>query len=152
MTKVSRKPLRKDKEQEIYQILFSALAKLNSSEEIAIFLEDLLTPTEKLMLSKRLYIAILLSRGFTYEMIMEGLNVSSVTINSVNFWLKHGKAGYQNAMNKIIRQEKIEAFLDKFEESLLRAFPKKFKSAAYFRKQQAGREIYLRRKNRLFIK
>ncbi len=152
MTKVSRKPLRKNKEEEIFEILFSALAKLNSSQEVAIFLEDLLSPTEKLMLGKRLYIAILLYRGFTYELISDALNVSNATITGVNYWLKHGKQGYITVMNKIIRQEKIETFLDKIEENLMKMHPSKYKSSDYFANQQAGRELYLRRKNRLFIK
>ena len=152
MTKVSRWTLSSAQEKEVYELLQKALAKLGSVFEVNAFLEDLLTPTEKTMLGKRLFIAILLAKGFTYEAIIDSIHVSPPTINSVNFSLKHGQNGYKKVIDNIIHEEKIEAFLDKISASLLSAFPKKYGSAAFLAKQQEGKEIFHRRRNRLFVK
>lgn len=152
MAKISRWRLSSIQEKEVYELLQKSLAKLGSVLEVNAFLEDLLTPTEKTMLGKRLFIAILLIKGFTYEAIIDAIHVSPPTIHNVNFSLKHGHAGYQKVINNIIREEKVEAFLDKISASLLSAFPKKYGSAVFLAKQKEGKEIYTRRRNRLFIK
>ncbi len=152
MTKISRRILRRDQEEKMYETLTASLAVLSSPVEVTRFLDDILSLTEKTMIGKRLWVAILLARGFTYEAIEETLKVSAPTICNVNYALRHGNEGYLSVINKIIRHEKIEAFLDGIEESLLKAFPKKFGSAAFLAKQREGREIYDRRRNRIFIK
>ena len=64
MTQVSRIRLPKAVEDQMHGALRKALADLRTEEEVGEFLEDLLTPTEKIMLGKRLAIAILLDKGY----------------------------------------------------------------------------------------
>lgn len=152
MTKISRRVLRKGQEEEMYRVLTDSLTMLGNPSEVMNFIDDILSPTEKVMIAKRLFVAILLARGLTYEAIGEVLKVSPTTIYAVNHNLKCGKDGYMNVINKIIRHEKVEAFLDNIEELLLKMFPKKYGSLAFLSKQQEGKELYQRRRKRLFIK
>lgn len=65
MSQVSKKPISKDLSEEIVQELWWTLTKIKDEQEMGIFLGDLLTRTEKLMLAKRLALANLLLRGGT---------------------------------------------------------------------------------------
>lgn len=82
MAQVSRRPLDKDIEGRIYESFYKAVGLLNEKEARA-FINDLLTPTEKIMLPKRLAIAILLSRGWNYDAIRDTLKVTQTTVSSV---------------------------------------------------------------------
>ena len=88
----------------MYETLFEAIKHLRSKEEIQLFLTDLLSPTERTMLAKRLAIAALLMRAYEYESIMNMLKVSSATISKVALVLNHNQ-GYKNTINKIARSE-----------------------------------------------
>jgi len=82
MTQVSRRPLDKDVEGRIYESFYKAIGLLNEKEARA-FINDLLTPTEKIMLPKRLAVAILLAQGWNYDAIRETLKVTQTTVSSV---------------------------------------------------------------------
>ena len=77
---------------------------------------DLLTPTEHVMLSKRLCIAFLLLKGKPYEYIMSVLKVSKSTVGFVALSLKDKGEGYRNTLKKIIRDEHITALFDRLDE------------------------------------
>lgn len=136
----------------MYQVLFDVLAMIGKPNEIADFLDDVLSPTEKTMIAKRLFIAILLARGFTYEQIEGTLKVSSPTVRNVNIALKHGKYGYVNAINKIVRHEKVQAFLDVVGEGFLQLASRRRSSYDHPLKSRIGKAIYEHRKKRLFVK
>jgi len=64
MPHISRKKLDKTAEHKLLQTLELVLAKITRVEEVDIFFLSLLTPTERVMLAKRLAIIILLNEGF----------------------------------------------------------------------------------------
>ena len=94
MTQVSKRIVHKQIESRMYETLFEAIKHLRSKEEIQLFLTDLLSPTERTMLAKRLAIAALLMRAYEYESIMNMLKVSSATISKVALVLNHNQ-GYK---------------------------------------------------------
>lgn len=65
------------------------------------YIFDLLTPTERIMLAKRLAIAAFLIEGLPYHAISEMLKVSTSTIGRVNLWLKTAGDGYRLVIEKI---------------------------------------------------
>lgn len=71
MSIVSRRKVSDRIENQINQTFWEAISKLTSKEEVTLFLNDLLSPTEKIVLAKRLAIAVLLSKGYGYESIPE---------------------------------------------------------------------------------
>lgn len=152
MTKVSRRLLDDEIEQRMYEVFWETVAGLKNPEEAEKFLRDLLSPTEQIMLVKRLAIAVLLTRGYTYDDIDETLKVSRSTIMRVSYWLKHGDKGYQRVIRKILQKRKWSDFWDKIEEFLLTMSPPaKVGSTRYRVKQEAGRKLYKSRKRRSIL-
>lgn len=109
MPQISKYPLAKDIDKQLRVTLWQALSELSNKEEVSQFLEDLLTRTERTMLSKRLYVALLLEKGYSYGEIKQVLKVSSSTIGSVNNMLKEGQ-GYKLVVKSLIGKEKMNEF------------------------------------------
>lgn len=108
MAKFSRIPKLTKQEQEQLLISFCrALAALNTPEEAAQFLKDLLSRQEAEMLAKRIEIARLLIDGKTYENIRNMLKVSQGTVARVNQWLATSGEGYR-LVAKRVKKEKTD--------------------------------------------
>lgn len=73
------------------------------------------------MLAKRLAIAFLLEKSYDYRQIANVLRVSSPTISAVNLTRQYGTDGYRKAIEKILKEEKINEFLENVVEKLLAA-------------------------------
>lgn len=152
MTKVSKRYLDKHLENHIFELFIKTISNLKEPSDIQDFLEDLLSPTEKIMLVKRLAIAILLSKGYTYDKIDKALKVSRATIMHVSYWLKNGKSGYRKSVERIIKDKNKEEFWDKIEETILSLSPPKaYGSHAFEKKQKAGKELVRREIKRNLI-
>lgn len=119
MSQVSKRKIQPEIELRIYETLWEAFSKLNSSSEIKSFLGDLLSPIEKIMIAKRLAIAALLSRKYDYENIKDLLKVSSATISKVSITLNFNK-GYRLAIEKVARSEATREFWQDIESLLYR--------------------------------
>ena len=128
MAQVSKYPLKKEVEEKIFEILLKTIADLKKPEEVNEFLEDFLSPVEKIMLAKRLAIAILLAKGYDYRGIREVLKVTPGTVAGVNLKLKYGGRGYKRVVEKFLREEKIEKLFEKIDEALSQTFPPKGKN------------------------
>lgn len=63
MTQVSRYPISKNVYDRCWEIFTKTLVGIRTSKDAEEIVSDLLTPTEKIMLVKRLSIALLLSKG-----------------------------------------------------------------------------------------
>ena len=150
MSKVSRRILDKKLESYIFEIFLKTISDLKTKEEVKVFIEDLLSPSEKIMLIKRLAIAILLTKGYTWDKIDHTLKVSRPTIMTVSYFLKHSQnGGYQKVTQKFLADQKKESLLDKIEETLLRLSPPKpYGSSAYERKRRLGKELYVKKLQR----
>jgi|SRR3990167_5540087 len=104
MPQVSKRILSKEVEEKMFETLWEALSQLRRREDIQLFLDDFLTPVERIMLAKRLAIAVLLLKGANYEGIRDFLKVSNDPISRVQLAIKH-KKGYRVAIDKLIRTE-----------------------------------------------
>jgi len=150
MSKVSRRVLDKRLESYIFEVFLKTISDLKTKEEVKVFIEDLLSPSEKIMLIKRLAIAILLTKGYTWDKIDHTLKVSRPTIMTVSYFLKHGQnGGYQRVTQKFLADQKKEALFDKIEEILLSLSPPKlYGSPSYERKRRLGKELYVKKLQR----
>lgn len=83
MTKLPKKPLSVKQEEKILADLDRFLAAIDRKDDWQIICESLLTPTEWLVLAKRLQIGILLLKGYSYEKIEKELDTSANTISRV---------------------------------------------------------------------
>lgn len=119
MTQVSRRVLHKQVEEQIFETLWEAISQVRDKKDVQIFLNDLLTPTEKVMLAKRLAIAVLLLKQRNYQTIKDFLKVSGETISKISLILKMNK-GFKLAINKVVRTEAGRQFWQEIENLLYR--------------------------------
>src|SRR3990172_11166533 len=87
MPQVSKRFIGKKTQDHIIKLFISGIALTKTENDAVSFLEDILTPTEKLMLSKRFSIAFMLMEGYDYDSIVDVLKVSRSTIGRVHWWL-----------------------------------------------------------------
>ncbi len=111
MAQISKYPISKNIADRIFEIFLTTFTHLKNKEEADQFISDLLTPTEKVMLAKRLAIAFLLENNYEYRTIQQILRVSTGTITSVNIARQHGSIGYKKVIGKILKEESLMKLL-----------------------------------------
>lgn len=107
MPHVSKSVLNKKIETEIKKTFCMALSGLGQEEEMNEFLTSILSPTENLMLSKRLAIVLLLSEDVPSSKIAAILHVTRETVARVELLYQLKPEGYKTALKKINNQETI---------------------------------------------
>ena len=111
MAQVSKYPVQKEVADRIFELFIKTLINVKDKDEAEKLVADLLTPTERIMLAKRLTIAFLLEKGYEYSTIKGLLRVSSPTIAAVSLACQYGSKGYKKLIDKISREESISKFL-----------------------------------------
>lgn len=106
MPHLSKYKLSKKAEEELIKNLELALAKLTKEEEMKGFLLSFLTQTERLMLAKRLAIAVLLKENLPVSHIATTLHVTRETVSRIQLILEARGEGYESALLKL-KNEKI---------------------------------------------
>ena len=92
-------------ENEGFHLLLKAILALETEEECAAFLEDLMTRKELSDIAQRLSVAKMLSEQAVYSKIVEKTGASTATISRVNKCLMYGNGGYKIALNKLQSKE-----------------------------------------------
>ena len=153
MSKVSKRLINNNLENRIFEVFIKTIVDLKKPIDVQNFLNDLLSPVERIMLIKRLAIAILLTKGYTYEKIDETIKVSNPTIMKVSLGLKYGiNNGYKKVIDNYLRHKNREESIDKIEEILLQLSPPKaLGSLAFERKSKKGKELFRRKIKRSHI-
>jgi uncharacterized protein YerC len=151
MAKISKRIIDKNLEGHIFEVFIKILSQTDNPEDVKNLIEDLLSPTEKVMLVKRFAIAVLLSKGYTYSQIDGSLKVSRATIMTVSYWLKNGKSGYKKAVEKILNNQKKQMLINNIEDIIMQLTPpKKYESLAFNKKQKQGKDLFKKKlKNNL---
>lgn len=111
MTQVSKHPLSRTVYERIFEILFESILQIKNRKESEEFFADLLTPTEKIMLAKRISVALLLAKDYDYRAIRRILHVSPPTIAAVSASMKYTGRGYQQVVEKLLKEEKVKEIL-----------------------------------------
>ncbi|MBI4114695.1 MAG: hypothetical protein HY445_02535 [Candidatus Niyogibacteria bacterium] len=110
MPKVSKYKLEKAVFDEISKELRDIFAETKDKKDIENFLSDLLTPTEKIMLAKRLAIVIMLKRTYPFRVISKTLKVSEATIGTIKERLDRGGSGFEVAFVHLDRKKPGELY------------------------------------------
>jgi|SRR3989344_3559610 len=114
MTQVSRRYLSPEVKSRMYEILIKGVDNARGNKQIVPFLTDLLSGPEQIMLAKRLAIAYLLIQDiYTRREMADILKVSLTTIQRVSTVLDIEGAGYRDIVNSLLRDEKVESFMDR---------------------------------------
>lgn len=114
MTHVSRKKLQPGVLNKILDFLVISLAEIKDESEMRIFLDALLSSTEKVMLAKRLGIPYLLSEKLSEDKISEILCIGKPTVQRTKLWLKTEGEGYKLAVEILKKSERFEEFKQVF--------------------------------------
>ena len=92
------------------ETLESILAKVSQKEEMRAFLLFILTPTERLMLAKRLAAIFLLRDGIPQDKIAEALKMTQATVSKLQLITQARGEGFEIAYKKLLREENIKDF------------------------------------------
>lgn len=115
MTMISKYPLTEDVKKRVTDIFYQSLADLKEPNQVANFLKEFLTPTEQVMLAKRISIGYLLGKKYEARTISNILKVSVTTVTSVNRLIKHNKGYFYSMIEKLLKEEKNQKFWDELE-------------------------------------
>lgn len=118
MTQISRRILGKKVEERILSLFASSIVLAQNNEMALSWMEDLLTETERVMLSKRFSIAFMLLEGYDYDTIQDVLKVSSSTIGRVALWMKGSGKGVRTIREKIKKTESLKNLWEDVKESI----------------------------------
>lgn len=122
MSQVSKRIINKKTQEKIFDLFILSLVMSENKQDAALLVQDLFTPTEKLMLSKRFSIAYMLHKNYDYRSISEVLKVSLGTVGIISNWFKEKGNGFRNIIGKIEKREKLNNILyeiqDAFEDIL----------------------------------
>lgn len=110
LEKLSRK-----EQEELVMDLVNALVQAQTLNEVALFLQDLLTKSEMKTLAKRLRIGKLLLAGMTYQEIEKDLHVSHGTVAKIAAWLAERGDGFRKIIEKLPKQKEEERWFEKSE-------------------------------------
>src|SRR3989344_5447129 len=108
MTQVSKRLLKKELEEKIYQTFWEVVAKLNKLDEANLFFSDLFTRAERINFIKRLSIAVLLYKGYDWRQICDLLKVSPNTVAKMAAKLKGD--GFKMFFAKVEKEENWRQF------------------------------------------
>lgn len=117
MTQVSKYLLPKDVYDYVFEIFLNTLVQIRTKKKASEFLDEFLTPTEKIMLAKRLAIGILIAKKCDYREISRTLKVSTATVGNFSSLYKYGKS-YKNIVNILLKGEEAKKFWREFGENM----------------------------------
>ena len=105
MTKVSRLPLREDVWQRVFELFLKTTISIKDKKKLQGFINDLYSPTEKIMLAKRLACAVMIAKGNDYESIRRTLRISPPTIAKMSMLVKYKGQGLIPIIEEILRKD-----------------------------------------------
>lgn len=111
MPHVSRRKLEKKAEYKLLGSLEVVLGRFSKTESRE-FLFSLLSPTERIMLAKRLGIIVLLSENVPHSSIASALNVTRETVARVELNREVRGKGYDLALEKLAHEKTTKEFKD----------------------------------------
>jgi len=110
MSHVSKRRLGEKQEKELIRNFDLVLIKISKEIEMQGFLEALLTPTERIMLAKRLAIVVLLKEGIPQSTISNILSVTQATVSRMQLFLEARGGGYDVALKKLASEKVLNEF------------------------------------------
>ncbi len=110
MPHISSKKLSRENLDRLYREFANALQKSEKKSQMAFFLNDFLTHTEKIMLAKRFAVIYLLYQDVPASYISESLHMSPATIARMSVRYENGK---YSSLLKAVKDQNIWEILEK---------------------------------------
>lgn len=102
--KVKAKDLPKEEKIKTLDALYTAAGTVRGRTSMKLFLRDLLTESERIMMGRRILIARYLLSGKTFDDIAVEMRVSNTTIRKVDRWLNDQFPGYEQAIKEMEKE------------------------------------------------
>ena len=99
--KVRAKELERLHRIEVLDALYTAAASVKGRADMKLFLRDLLTESERIMLGRRILIARKLIEGMSARDIEDEMHVGRDTVGRVHRWLHDQFPGYEKAIHSM---------------------------------------------------
>jgi uncharacterized protein YerC len=147
MPQVSKNLLSKEVEDKVLGIFLETFAQIRTKERAEKLLSDLLTPTERVMLAKRLAIAYMVFKGYDYRTISRVLKVSLATVARIKNTQSLSGEGFKLVIKKMVLYDKIDTFLAEMVEKATGVIPPKGRDWSQWRKE---RELERRKRKQPF--
>ncbi len=99
----------------VYEVFINSIKNSKSRTDVVTFLDDLLSPSEKTMLAKRVAIAyMLLEDMYTYREISKTLKISFGTIAKVHSTFALKGDGFRTIIKNMVTSKQIRNILSEF--------------------------------------
>jgi len=98
------KDISREEQKHMLNMLWTMIALLETREDVENFFKDLLSPTESMMVARRIMIANRLLEGEGYDTICHDMGAGPGTVASVHRWLQQGK-GYKDLIPKLQKEQ-----------------------------------------------
>lgn len=106
--------------------LYTAAGTVRGRAAMKLFLRDLLTESERVMLGRRILIARLLLQDETHNAIRERTGAAYNTIERVRHWLQDQIPGYESAIAAMEEEFGRRDFKKKYAKSMLFRFKRRY--------------------------
>lgn len=117
--KVKAKEMEDKVRMETLDALYTAASSIKGREAVKLFLKDLLTSSERIMLGRRILIARRLLSGESARVIAADMKVGYDTVYRVARWLEDQLPGYEQAIKEM--EKEFKARKEKYEDKKLYA-------------------------------
>lgn len=111
MTRISRYYLNEELLNKLFNLFFTVVGKKDDIDEFKETVIDLLSPTERIMIAKRVAIIYLLLKKIDHMTISDTLKVSPSTVAKFHLIMEKSQ-GIVPTFKKLIRNEKFKEFLE----------------------------------------
>jgi len=130
MTQVSKFPMSPKLENKISDLLIKIFLNNSSRTKLSNLLNEFLTPTEKLMLAKRVAISYMIAKKYDYRTISLLLKVSTNTITTTAAKYNHNE-NYKRMIDKMLNDREVANYWDSLAKKFTSLFAKSSKSGGW---------------------
>lgn len=124
MTQISKRKIDKNKLNNIHNLFLHLFIRLYDKSEVEELLSELLTETERIMISKRLACFYLLLKGLSNEEISNALKMSTSTVSHYKYYLNRNTKITQYLSLKL-NSAKFKKLFENFFDELFYGIPRK---------------------------
>lgn len=121
MTHVSRKFVKRKTAQRLEEQFIRFIFGLKNSKKGKLLLKELLTPTERTMLAKRLSIIWMLDRNYSFYRIEKTLKVSTSTL--LRFWKQKQSGAFIHTLESFKKEKEAKQFWEALETFMRAGLP-----------------------------
>ena len=140
MVQISKHPVAPRVDERIYEIFIDSIKNVRYKPDVISFLNDLLSPTERIMLAKRVTTAFLLIKGkYTYDQISKILRVSKGTIAKIHAILAVQGEGYRKIIIQMLKKQAIKQVLSELVEVITPIPPKGANWSEWYRERRKAK-------------